>query len=244
MMPLHRTPPHRVRWLRASLLAGLFLAFGSYAAADAGMCDRAAEDAAARTGVPVWVLFAITRVETGRDQGQGRMPWPWATNVDGIGQWHPNRDAAERAIAAARRAGHRSIDIGCFQLNHRWHGQHFPSPAAMLSPRENADYAAAFLSRLYREFGDWDAAVAAYHSRTPVHAARYLDRFRSIADAMCRDDPSCGASQPARTAPAPTPSPTRPTRVHALPAAPRPALWSRARPLFGPDGSSDEGVRP
>jgi soluble lytic murein transglycosylase-like protein len=68
--------------------------------------------------------------------------------------------------------GARSYDVGCFQINYRWHGQHFASLDQMFDPDANAAYAARFLSELYAEFGDWSRAAGAYHSRTPVLSPR------------------------------------------------------------------------
>jgi len=135
-----------------------------------GVCDRAAIRTAREMGLPEHVLLAITRTETARYGN----PWPWTVNMEGDGHWF---DTQAEALAFAERrhdGGARSFDIGCFQINYRWHGEHFPSIAAMFDPDENARYAARFLIELYAELGSWDAAVGAYHSRTERYAARYL----------------------------------------------------------------------
>ncbi len=141
----------------------------------AGLCIAAARTAAAETGVPASVLVAITQAETGR--GNDARPWPWTVNMEGEGRWFDDA-AAARAFAEGRAAaGARSFDIGCFQINHRWHGQAFESIAAMFDPLENARYAARFLADLRVETGDWSLAAGAYHSRTPENAQRYRARF-------------------------------------------------------------------
>ena len=86
----------------------------------------------------------------------------------------------------------RNLDIGCFQINLRWHGHAFASVAQMFDPLANARYAAEFLTDLHREFGDWDAAVAAYHSRTPHFATRYMERFHRIYAALTPDGQNHG----------------------------------------------------
>ncbi len=40
------------------------------------------------------------------------------------------------------------IDLGCMQINHHYHAEHFKSVEEMLDPRRNVDYAARFLTRL------------------------------------------------------------------------------------------------
>ncbi|MDE3029431.1 MAG: transglycosylase SLT domain-containing protein, partial [Paracoccaceae bacterium] len=85
-------------------------------------------------------------------------------------------------------AGSDSFDVGCFQLNYRWHGQAFASLAAMFDPTQNALYAARFLRSLYDEYGDWTAAAGAYHSRNPTYAGPYRERFRAIRAAYLSQD--------------------------------------------------------
>jgi len=141
------------------------------------VCLDVARQAAQDTGVPLAVLVAITQTETGRGQGNDVVPWPWAANGGGQSHWF---DSAAEAAAWARgriAAGTPSFDLGCFQLNYRWHGEAFASVEAMLDPLANATYAAQFLARLHAETGDWSRAAGAYHSRTEEHAARYRARF-------------------------------------------------------------------
>jgi len=145
-----------------------------------GICDQAAIAAARRHDVPPDVLFAITRTETGRlDKGKLR-PWPWTVNMEGVGRWFETEDAARAYVFANFKRGARSFDVGCFQINYKWHGNAFRSIDEMFDPDENADYAARFLAKLYAEFGNWSQAAGAYHSRTPEFASRYAARFDRI----------------------------------------------------------------
>ncbi|EAR50727.1 transglycosylase, Slt family protein [Oceanicola granulosus HTCC2516] len=165
------------------LLVLLFPAAGARAD-PADLCLTAARTAAAETNVPLSVLVAISLTETGRRRGGETRPWPWTVNMEGAGHWF---DDAQEALSYTERqfdAGKRSFDVGCFQINYRWHGQHFPSISAMFDPVANARYAARFLVDLHEEFGDWSRAAGAYHSRTPRYAERYrvrFDRFRTAA---------------------------------------------------------------
>lgn len=162
--------------LACALLPGVGVALtGSDPAA---LCEAAALGAAARHDVPVPVLLAVAHVETGRAGPDGRVrPWPWAVNTGGQGHWPQTRAAALGLARAAHARGQDSFDLGCFQINHRWHGARFASLDAMLDPQQNADYAARLLVRLRARHGTWRAAVGAYHSATPALAARYLERF-------------------------------------------------------------------
>jgi hypothetical protein len=141
-------------------------------------CDSAARQSAGETGVPITVLMAISRTETGRTRNGRVSPWPWTVNMEGRGIWFESHDEAQTYVLARHADGARNFDVGCFQVNYRWHGAQFASIEAMLDPLTNARYAAQFLAELHGEFGSWEAAAGAYHSRTDRHARRYLTTYR------------------------------------------------------------------
>lgn len=140
-------------------------------------CDDAARHAAAATGVPLDVLRAITRVETGRARGGAFAPWPWTVNLQGKGYWFDTEEAALGFVQRAYRQGARSFDVGCFQINVKWHGEAFASLDQMLDPVQNALYAARFLQSLKTPASSWSRAAGAYHSRTAQYARVYRGRF-------------------------------------------------------------------
>ncbi len=164
-------------------LTQVWLAQAAFAMSDArtgDVCDQAARRAAQSEDVPLDVLRAITRVETGRTQGGHFIPWPWTINVEGHGFWFNSEIEAKSYVFDIFKAGKRSFDVGCFQINYRWHGKAFRSIDAMFDPDENATYAARFLKDLHAELGSWSAAAGAYHSRTPELANAYQGRFQTV----------------------------------------------------------------
>ena len=159
----------------------LVLSSPSVAAATTEMvCDTAARQVAQETNVPLSVLRSITRTETGRARGGQLQPWPWTVNMEGKGHWFETEDAARAYVFKEFRRGARSFDVGCFQINFKWHGENFRSIDQMFDPIENARYAARFLTQLHGETGDWSRAAGAYHSRTPKYAEKYRARFDNI----------------------------------------------------------------
>lgn len=144
------------------------------ATASGNLCDIAAQKAAQNYDVPLDLMLAITRVETGRNQSGVMAPWPWAVNYGGQGAFYPTAAAAEDQVAQAMAEGRSNIDIGCFQINLHWHGAAFNSITHMFEPNENADYAARFLQELKARHGSWEAAAGAYHSNRPETAESYL----------------------------------------------------------------------
>lgn len=154
-------------------LATLLVCLGVPALAAPEQCLRAARQAAAEVGLAPDLLIAIATVESGR-RIEGRLsPWPWTANLEGRGHWFDSPAALVAFVEAAVAAGRTSVDIGCFQINWRWHGADFARPADLADPLTGARHAARFLLQLHRELGDWERAVGAYHSRDPVRAARY-----------------------------------------------------------------------
>lgn len=144
------------------------------------ICDQAASHAANEVNVPLDVLRTITRAETGRQKGGEYVPWPWTVNMEGTGKWFETEDSARAFVFRHFKQGARSFDVGCFQINYKWHGHAFASIEDMFDPNKNAVYAAQFLESLKVELGTWSAAVGAYHSRTPKYANLYKARYEKI----------------------------------------------------------------
>ncbi|MFD2173061.1 transglycosylase SLT domain-containing protein [Rhodobacter lacus] len=150
------------------------------AATISSTCERVAEEASRRTGVPVSVLKAISLTETGKRIDGKLRPWPWTVNMEGAGHWFDTLDEARAYVFQEFKRGARSFDVGCFQINYKWHNQHFSSIDQMFDPLANAVYAAKFLTELYNEKGSWNGAAGAYHSRTQEYAERYSARFAEL----------------------------------------------------------------
>lgn len=247
----HRTRPLRIRLGSGTLAMILFGATPQAApAADlSALCDAAAQRAARATGVPVTVLRAISLTETGRRRGGATRPWPWTVNMEGKGLWFPTLQEAIDYVRQSQAAGARSFDIGCFQLNHRWHGKAFASIEAMFDPDAGALYAARFLIALRDELGSWSKAAGAYHSRTPKYAKRYIARFEKFRTALANSVlPTLPRAPqvPDNSVRLATAEPPQPTRVNAYPLlqAGKPAGLGSLVPLGEGRGSLFAPVEP
>lgn len=151
-------------------------------------CDLASSAASEEIGVPLDILLALTRMESGRPLNGQLAPWPWTLNVEGKGYWFKDRNEALDFMGLILKQGRHSIDIGCFQVNAKWHGSHFVSLEHMIDPIENATYAAEFLKSLFDETGDWLSAVEMYHSRTPDLARAYGKKYTHILKQVASND--------------------------------------------------------
>jgi hypothetical protein len=152
MMPMFKT----------LLLAAAFIssaASAAHAVAD-GPCEREMAQAARRIGIPLGVLYAIGLTETGV---RGALQ-PFSINVEGRAQSAASLRDALVNFESARRRGATLIDVGCMQINHRYHGKNFASVAEMFDPAKNVEYAARFLKELKGRQGTWTLAVARYNA--------------------------------------------------------------------------------
>lgn len=142
-------------------------------------CLDAINQIARETSVPENVLLALARIESGRSGANPLPAWPWAVNQAGKSTWFATRREAEAHVAAALASGETNIDIGCLQINHRWHADAFQSLSQMFDPIASTRYAARFLQTLYDEDPDWVIAAGKYHSRTQSLADVYQSRFQA-----------------------------------------------------------------
>lgn len=125
-----------------------------------GACEREIQSASKKYGVPVGILYSVGLTETGR---KGKLD-PFAMNVEGKAVFSASTDDALTAFEAARRNGAKLIDLGCMQINHYFHGEHFASAREMFDPKRNVEYAAMFLRNLHNRHETWTMAVARYHA--------------------------------------------------------------------------------
>ena len=116
--------------------------------------------AAALHGVPLNVLYSVGLTETGR---RGELS-PYDMNVDGQAVHSASLAEAMARFAQAKGRGAKFIDIGCMQINHRFHGADFRSLSEMFDPARNVEYAANFLKALKAQEGSWTLAVARYNA--------------------------------------------------------------------------------
>ncbi len=152
------------------------------AAMNAPDCETIAARLGAQAGLPEGLLPAIARIESGRSGQGGTRAWPWTLNTAGQGHYFDSSAEALGYLDHVLSEGQRNVDIGCMQINYRWHGENFPSVQAMMDPVTNISYAIAFLQRLRAETGSWSGAVQRYHSNDPARGTAYHARFVAALD--------------------------------------------------------------
>ncbi|MBK3773595.1 lytic transglycosylase domain-containing protein [Azospirillum aestuarii] len=152
-------------------------------------CIDAILAAEREAGVTDHMLLAMGFTEAGRMTADRLFTvWPWTVNTEGASRYFPTREEAIAFVRAAQARGTRSIDVGCLQVNLKWHPDAFPDLETAFDPRANARYAARFLGDLHRAQGSLDAAIARYHSAQSERGTAYRERVggnrRWVAGAM------------------------------------------------------------
>jgi len=171
----------RVAVLLAALLFGApaVAADDDWIAEQSALCSAAIHTAEQRHGLPSGLLESIARAESGRPVKAMNdiRPWPWTINADGMGLFLDSKAAAV-AWVTQQKSRRKFIDVGCMQVDLPFHPRAFASLEEAFDPAANADYAARYLSGLYRgeAGGNWNLAVGLYHSHTAILAAAYRDR--------------------------------------------------------------------
>ncbi|MEC8263813.1 MAG: transglycosylase SLT domain-containing protein, partial [Pseudomonadota bacterium] len=130
-----------------------------------------------RHGLPNGILQSISRIEASRIQSDGSSKaWPWTLNDGGKGLFFDNREQVLDYLDIHMTNPDTSIDIGCMQINTKWHGSFFETLDEMLDPTSNVAYAAGFLTDLYYAHGSWNEAIRHYHSSDRHKNGPYLKR--------------------------------------------------------------------
>lgn len=186
-------------WTIAALLIGALTPTPSAAAAAAlaesgaesppeRLCAEAIEREERRTALPANLLIAIAIAESGRyDRARRAMvAWPWTVHAEGRGRYFRSAREAGAAVRALSARGVDSVDVGCMQINLRYHPDAFATIEDAFDPATNVAYAAAFLGDLAARSGSWFAAIGRYHSSTPDHGRRYRAKVLRIRKAQDR----------------------------------------------------------
>jgi len=176
----------RVRTVTTLLIALGFAFAGETAASDAVIdtkiddvpdCIAFARKAEKTHGLPDGILQSISTVEASRIQADGSYrAWPWTLNDAGKGLFFDSPQQVLEYLDANLTHPDTSIDVGCMQINTKWHGAFFETIDEMLDPASNVAYAASFITDLYHAHGNWDDAIRHYHSNEAKRNGPYLER--------------------------------------------------------------------
>lgn len=212
---------------------------------DWGRCGRQVALAEELLGLPPRLLLSIAKAESGRvtPDRQAVSAWPWTVMAEGRGRYLPSREAAIAEVRELQSRGVRNIDVGCMQINLRYHPDAFDSLHQAFEPAFNVAYGATFLSDLYERLGSWTAAVGRYHSATPEFSTRYRARVLELWERERRRDERQLAERPREPLVEPQPGPAAASRVESAEAAEPDPLAATAPRAAAPAGPGAIGWR-
>ena len=216
-------PPTRtLPILPLALLIAIFAFFGNglQALAWEGVCLDTAARVNAQEGLPSHMLGSIAITESGRmdPDTKAKVAWPWTVTSGGAGQYFPTKAAAIAEVRRLQKAGVENIDVGCMQINLKYHPKAFESVEAGFDPETNVRYAARFLKEMRQGFGSWSDAVRHYHSANDTRSLAYAKRVARNYYDLTGAKPGTVADRPAQQVA--TAIPARPKSRHAAPARP------------------------
>ncbi len=161
------------------LLAAFLLPFNALQArAWSGICIDTALRVNAAERLPKDMLPSIAITESGRTdpRTKAKVAWPWTVTTGGEGQYFPTKAAAVAEVGRLRARGVENIDVGCMQINLKYHPNAFSSLAEAFDPETNVRYAARFLKDLHQSWNSWSEAVRRYHSADADRGLAYEKR--------------------------------------------------------------------
>lgn len=145
---------------------------------DASVCARAISHHTKGKGIDADIAMAVGLTEAGRFLDSGILAiWPWTANAAGEGRFFETKKDAIDWVRKKMDAGVDSIDVGCMQVNLRWHPEAFGSLEEAFEPSINVAYGVDYLAQWVTRHGT-EEGVGRYHSAKAEHQERYLASFR------------------------------------------------------------------
>lgn len=136
------------------------------------------------------IVWAVTGTES-TYRGQ---PWPWSANYKGKPYYFKNQKALKKFVSKLSKKQRGDLDIGCMQLNYRYHGWKFNDILEMTDPHRNMILGSLYLYELYLkekiyqldkkrhnprwkipdDLHIWAIAVGRYHSHKVKNGKKYV----------------------------------------------------------------------
>ncbi len=127
--------------------------------------------------IPKGLLTAIGKTESGRfDNNKSIAIWPWTINTGTKSLFFDNKSQMKKFVINEIKKKNYNLDVGCMQINLKWHGSNFKNMLNVLDPMVNVSYATSFLYELRSNFGNWDEAIKRYHSSKPEKNIKYYKK--------------------------------------------------------------------
>ena len=146
--------------------------------ANSKTCRQAVHRTERALRLPTGIMQAISLAESGRwdKSSRSHFAWPWTVMAHGKGRFYPSKAAAIAAVRKLQADGLKNIDVGCMQVNLKYHPKAFDSLEDAFDPAINARYAAGLFAKLRKANKSIIRAVAHYHSTTRARNRPYTKK--------------------------------------------------------------------
>ena len=144
------------------------------------LCENTIESVELQTDIPKGLLLGIGKAEAIRKINNKYIIWPWTINHAGKSLFFDNKEQMKNYVFKNLKRKDFNIDVGCMQINIKWHKNNFKKISDMFEVNPNISYAASFLKQLKNKHGSWDKAIKHYHSSDPKKNNPYLIKVKSF----------------------------------------------------------------
>ena len=144
------------------------------------LCENTIESVELQTDIPKGLLLGIGKAEAIRKINNKYIIWPWTINHAGKSLFFDSKEQMKNYVFKNLKRKDFNIDVGCMQINIKWHKNNFKKISDMFEVNPNISYAASFLKQLKNRHGSWDEAIKHYHSSDPKKNSPYLIKVKSF----------------------------------------------------------------
>ncbi len=144
------------------------------------LCENTIENVELQTDIPKGLLLGIGKAEAIRKIKNKNIIWPWTINHAGKSMFFDTKKQMTNYVFKNLKRNDFNIDVGCMQINIKWHKNNFKKITDMFEVNPNISYAASFLKQLKNKHGSWDKAIKHYHSSDPKKNNPYLIKVKSF----------------------------------------------------------------
>ncbi len=144
------------------------------------LCENKIQKIEMQTDIPKGLLVSIGKAEAIRKIKNKFVIWPWTINHAGRSMFFDNKKQMKNYVYKNLKKDDFNIDVGCMQINIKWHKNNFKKISDMFEVNPNVSYAASFLQQLKNKHGSWDKAIKHYHSSDPQKNKPYLIKVKSF----------------------------------------------------------------
>ena len=144
------------------------------------LCENTIESVEIQTEIPKGLLLGIGKAEAIRKIKNKFVIWPWTINHAGKSMFFDTKKQMRNYVFKNLKRNDLNMDVGCMQINIKWHKNNFKKISDMFEVNPNISYAASFLQQLKNKHGSWDNAIKHYHSSDPKKNKPYLIKVKSF----------------------------------------------------------------